>query len=160
MQWRLGVRVVAIDLTATFHKTFQMLLLRTAVAVDYFHLVALGNSILIEVRQRLTQETKRRRRATDPDPAWASRMLLKADESSRTERGTGCRSSSTSTRPAESCKRPVRSRNNCGVRCEPPHSPTPLPRKTSCPDSSSVPASRRRTGFGARSSADGTRSKS
>ena len=80
LQWRLGVQVVAIDPSAAFRKALRMWLPRTAVAVDHFHLVALGNSMLTEVRQRLTQETKGRR-GRAKDPVWANRMLLlKADE--------------------------------------------------------------------------------
>lgn len=77
LQWRLGVQVVAIDPSAAFRKALRMWLPRTAVAVDHFHLVALGNSMLTEVRQRLTKG----RRGRAKDTIWANRMLLlKADE--------------------------------------------------------------------------------
>lgn len=75
LQWRLGVQIVAIDPSAAFRKALRMWLPRTAVSVDAFHLSMLGNAMLTEVRQRLTQETKARRgRATDP--VWANRRLL------------------------------------------------------------------------------------
>ena len=48
---------------------------RSAVSIDHFHLVVLGNQALTEVRQRLSQELKGRRGRT-VDPAWAHRMLL------------------------------------------------------------------------------------
>ncbi|MGM0929167.1 MAG: ISL3 family transposase [Actinomycetota bacterium] len=80
LEWRLGVQVVAIDPSAAFRKALRMWLPRTAVSVDHFHLVMLGNNMLTEVRQRLTQETKGRR-GRAKDPVWANRMLLlKADE--------------------------------------------------------------------------------
>jgi transposase len=75
LEWRLGVQVVAIDPSAAFRKALRMWLPRTAVSVDAFHLVLLGNNMLTEVRQRLTQETKRRRGRTT-DPVWANRRLL------------------------------------------------------------------------------------
>lgn len=75
LEWRLGVQVVAIDPSAAFRKALRMWLPRTAVSVDAFHLVLLGNNMLTEVRQRLTQETKGRRGRT-ADPVWANRRLL------------------------------------------------------------------------------------
>jgi transposase len=56
LQWRLGVQVAAIDPSAAFRKALRMWLRRTAVSVDAFHLVKLGNDMLTEVRQRLTQQ--------------------------------------------------------------------------------------------------------
>ena len=61
LQWRLGVQVVAIDPSAAFRKALRMWLPRTAVSVDAFHLVKLGNDMLTEVRQRLTQQVHGRR---------------------------------------------------------------------------------------------------
>ncbi|ALV40005.1 hypothetical protein AU252_01500 [Pseudarthrobacter sulfonivorans] len=52
LQWRLGVQVVAIDPSAAFRKALRMWLPRTAVSVDAFHLVKLGNDMLTEVRER------------------------------------------------------------------------------------------------------------
>ncbi|WP_258190871.1 ISL3 family transposase [Arthrobacter sp. PAMC25284] len=75
LDWRFCVQVVAIDTSAAFRKALRMWLPRTAVSVDAFHLVLLGNNMLTEVRQRLTQETKGRRGCT-PDPVWANRRLL------------------------------------------------------------------------------------
>lgn len=67
LQWRLGVQVVAIDPSAAFRKALRMWLPRTAVSVDAFHLVKLGNDMLTEVRQRLTQQVHGRRgRSIDP----------------------------------------------------------------------------------------------
>jgi transposase len=69
------VQVVAIDPSAVFRKALRMWLPRTAVSVDAFHLVLLGNNMLTEVRQRLTQELKGRRGRT-ADPVRANRRLL------------------------------------------------------------------------------------
>jgi transposase len=73
LDWRLGVQVVAIDPSAAFRKALRMWLPRTAVSVDAFHLVLLGNNMLTEVRQRLTQELKGRRGRT-ADPVRANRL--------------------------------------------------------------------------------------
>ncbi len=75
LQWRLGVQVVAIDPSAAFRKALRMWLPRTAVSVDAFHLVKLGNDMLTEVRQRLTQQVHGRR-GRSIDPVWANRRLL------------------------------------------------------------------------------------
>jgi transposase len=86
LEWRLGVQVVAIDPSAAFRKALRMWLPRTAVSVDAFHLVLLGNNMLTEVRQRLTQETKGRRGRTT-DPVWANRRLLLRAGESLSDRG-------------------------------------------------------------------------
>jgi transposase len=75
LRWRLDVQVVAIDPSAAFRKALRMWLPRTAVSVDAFHLVKLGNDMLTEVRQRLTQEVHGRR-GRSIDPVWANRRLL------------------------------------------------------------------------------------
>ncbi|NKX55952.1 transposase [Arthrobacter mobilis] len=75
LQWRLAVEVVAIDPSAAFRKALRMWLPRTDVSVDAFHMVMLGNKMLTEVRQRLSQETKGRR-GRSSDPMWGNRMLL------------------------------------------------------------------------------------
>lgn len=81
LQWRLGVQVVAIDPSAVFRKALRMWLPRTAVSVDAFHLVKLGNDMLTEVRQRLTQQVHGRRgRSIDP-VRGNRRLLLRAGDS-------------------------------------------------------------------------------
>ncbi|MEQ4567616.1 transposase [Paenarthrobacter sp. CAP02] len=75
IEWRLGVQVVAIDPSAAFRKALRMWLPRTAVSVYAFHLVKLGNDMLAEVRQRLTQQVHGRR-GRSIDPVWANRRLL------------------------------------------------------------------------------------
>jgi transposase len=75
LDWRLAVQVVAIDPSAAFRKALRMWLPRTAVAVDHFHLVSLGNQAMTEARQNLSQQVKGRR-GRGVDKAWAHRMLL------------------------------------------------------------------------------------
>jgi transposase len=75
LDWRPGVQVVAIDPSAAFRKALRLWLPRTAVAVDHFHLVPLGNQAMTETRQNLSQQVKDRRGRT-VDKAWAHRMLL------------------------------------------------------------------------------------
>ncbi|MFH5878428.1 ISL3 family transposase [Arthrobacter sp. NA-172] len=87
LEWRLGVQVVAIDPSAAFRKALRMWLPRTAVSVDAFHLVLLGNNMLTEVRQRLTQETKGRRGRT-ADPVWVNRRLLLRAGETLSDRGS------------------------------------------------------------------------
>jgi transposase len=66
-QWRLDVNVVAIDPSTAFRKALRMWIPRTAVSIDGFHLVKLGNDMLTEVRQRLTRQVHGRRgRSIDP----------------------------------------------------------------------------------------------
>ncbi|MET3352003.1 UNVERIFIED_ORG: transposase [Arthrobacter sp. UYEF1] len=75
LDWRLGVQVVAIDPSAAFRKALRMWFPRTAVAVDHFHLVSLGNQAMTEARQNLSQQVKGRR-GRGVDIGWAHRMLL------------------------------------------------------------------------------------
>ena len=69
------VQVVAIDPSAAFRKALRMWLPRTAVAVDHFHLVSLGNQAMTEARHNLSQQVKGRRGRV-VDKACAHRMLL------------------------------------------------------------------------------------
>jgi transposase len=80
------VQVVAIDPSAAFRKALRIWLPRTAVSVDAFHLVLLGNDMLTEVRQRLTQELKGRRGRT-ADPVRANRRLLLRAGETLSDRG-------------------------------------------------------------------------
>ena len=117
LQWRLGVQVVAIDPSAAFRKALRMWLPRTAVSVDAFHLVKLGNDMLTEVRQRLSQQVQGRRgRAIDP--AWANRrLLLRAGDTLSDRARNRLSKSSPPTTPPASCKPRGWSRNSSGPCC-------------------------------------------
>jgi transposase len=75
LQWRLGVQVVAIDPSAAFRKS------PADVAPAHRGLGRrvppgqVGNDMLTEVRQRLTQQVHGRR-GRSIDPVWANRRLL------------------------------------------------------------------------------------
>ncbi|MET4588863.1 hypothetical protein ABIA70_000441 [Arthrobacter sp. 754] len=65
LAWRLGVQVVAIDPSAAFRKALRMWLPRTAVAVDHFHLVSLGNRAMAEAERGPPPRGSLRRRRPD-----------------------------------------------------------------------------------------------
>ncbi|GKV72798.1 transposase [Pseudarthrobacter sp. NCCP-2145] len=115
LQWRLGVQVVAIDPSAAFRKALRMWLPRTAVSVDAFHLVKLGNDMLTEVRQRLTQQVHGRR-GRSIDPVWANRRLLlrAGDTLSDRPAGTGSTPCSRPTTPPGNCRQRGLSKNSSG----------------------------------------------
>ena len=73
LQRPLCVPVVAIDPSDAFHKALRIWLLRIPVSVDAFHMVKLGNDMLTELRQRLTQQA---RRSCSSYSVWANRRLL------------------------------------------------------------------------------------
>ena len=73
--WRDQVTHVTIDLSASYAKAVRLGLPNAVIVADRFHLTALGNGMLTDVRQRVTREdTGHRGRAIDP--AWASRRRL------------------------------------------------------------------------------------
>ena len=69
-QWRKAVQVVVIDPHAGYRKAIRQSLPHATVVVDHFHLVALANKTVTEVRQRITRE-HRGRRGRKTDPEWA-----------------------------------------------------------------------------------------
>jgi len=73
--WRERVEVVAIDPSAAFRKALVDQLPRAAISVDAFHLVALANQMVTDVRRRLVRD-RHGRRGRLVDPAWANRRLL------------------------------------------------------------------------------------
>ncbi len=75
LAWRDQVEVVAIDPSAAFGKALVAHLPHAAISVDAFHLVALANAAVTQVRQRLVRE-RHQRRGRALDPAWANRRLL------------------------------------------------------------------------------------
>ena len=69
------MRVVAIDPSAPYAAGIRAALPDARIVLDHFHLVALGNAMLISVRQRV-QHDQQGRRGRKVDPAWAHRRLL------------------------------------------------------------------------------------
>ena len=76
--WRTSVTHVAIDLSASYAKAVREALPDAVLVADKFHLSALGNQMLTEVRQHATRATRaaRGRRGRKKDPEWAARRRL------------------------------------------------------------------------------------
>ena len=66
---------MTIDLSASYAKAAREALPDAVLVADRFHLVALANTMLTQVRQRVIRETKGRR-GRKTDPAWAARRRL------------------------------------------------------------------------------------
>jgi transposase len=73
--WRVGITHVTIDLSASYAKAAREALPHAVLVADRFHLVALANDMLTQVRQRVIRETEGRR-GRKTDPAWAARRRL------------------------------------------------------------------------------------
>ena len=73
--WKTGITHVTIDLSASYAKAVREALPDAILVADKFHLVALGNQMLTEVRQHATRAA-RGRRGTKKDPEWAARRRL------------------------------------------------------------------------------------
>lgn len=73
--WKAGVTHVSIDLSAAYAKAVRHALPEAIVVADKFHVVALGNQMLTEVRQHATHAA-RGRRGRKKDPEWAARRRL------------------------------------------------------------------------------------
>jgi transposase len=69
------VEIVVIDPSAPYASGIRATLPDAKIAVDKWHLVALANQIVTEVRQRVTRD-QLGRRGTTADPAWVNRRLL------------------------------------------------------------------------------------
>ncbi|MGZ4553742.1 MAG: ISL3 family transposase [Mycobacteriaceae bacterium] len=72
---RAGITHVTIDLSACNANAVREALPDAALVVDRYHLVALANGMLTQLRQRVIRETEGRRGRTT-DPAWAARRRL------------------------------------------------------------------------------------
>jgi transposase len=73
--WRDGITHVTIDLSASYAKAVADALPDAVLVADRFHLVALANDMLTQVRQHATR-TVRGRRGRKRDPEWANRRRL------------------------------------------------------------------------------------
>jgi transposase len=79
------VEIVVIDPSAPYAAGIRTSLQNARIAVDKWHLVALANTMVTEVRQRVTRELLGHR-GTTADPIWANRrqLLTGAEHLSRT----------------------------------------------------------------------------
>jgi transposase len=73
--FRRRVEIVVIDPSAPYASGIRAALPDALIAVDKWHLVALANQMLTEVRQRVTRD-QLGRRGTVADPVWVNRRLL------------------------------------------------------------------------------------
>nr|WP_256869590.1 transposase [Paenarthrobacter ureafaciens] len=109
-----------------------MWLPRTAVSVDAFHLVKLGNDMLTEVRQRLTQQVHGRR-GRSIDPVWANRRLLLRAGDTLSDRARDRLNMVFATDDASGSCRPRGWSKSSSGRCwAPGPSPTQRMQKTAC----------------------------
>ena len=74
-QFRAAIEIVVIDPSAPYASGIRAALPEALIAVDRWHLVALANQMVTEVRQRVTRELLGRR-GTGADPVWVNRRLL------------------------------------------------------------------------------------
>ena len=73
--WKAAVTHVSIDLSASYAKAVRDALPHAVLVADKFHLSALGNQMLTQVRQHATRGA-RGRRGRKKDPEWAARRRL------------------------------------------------------------------------------------
>lgn len=73
--FRDGIEVVVIDPSAPYAAGIRAALPGARIAVDKWHLVALANLMVTQVRQRITRQLQGRR-GIATDKVWASRQLL------------------------------------------------------------------------------------
>lgn len=75
LTFQAAIEIVVIDTSAPYASGIRMALPHAKIAVDKWHLVALANQMLTEVRQRVTRE-QLGRRGTTKEKAWLNRHLL------------------------------------------------------------------------------------
>ena len=73
--FRDAIEIVVIDPSAPYASGIRAALPGVKIAVDKWHLVALANQMVTEVRQRVTRDLLGRR-GTVADPVWVNRRLL------------------------------------------------------------------------------------
>jgi transposase len=74
-EFRDAIEVVVIDTSAPYASGVRAALPGARIAVDKWHLVALANQVVTEVRQRVTRE-RYGRRGTTREKVWVNRQLL------------------------------------------------------------------------------------
>jgi transposase len=73
--WRAGISHVCIDLSASYAAAVRAALPDAVLVADRFHLIQAANTMVTDVRQRVTREHEGRR-GRKSDPAWRSRRKL------------------------------------------------------------------------------------
>ena len=73
--FRKVIKIVVIDPSAPYASGIRAALPDAKIAVDKWHLVALANQMVTEVRQRVTRDLLGHR-GTVADPVWVDRRLL------------------------------------------------------------------------------------
>lgn len=76
-QWRAGVQIVAIDMSAEFRAAVREVLPTAAVVADHWHVMTRANHMVTQVRRRRSWDLHARR-GRIVDPAWKYRTLLTA----------------------------------------------------------------------------------
>jgi transposase len=74
-QFRTKIEIVVIDPSAPYASGVRAALPHVKIAIDKWHLVALANQMVTQVRQRVTRDLLGRR-GTVADPVWVNRRLL------------------------------------------------------------------------------------
>ena len=74
-EFRAAIEVVVIDTSAPYASGVRAAVPDAKIAVDKWHLVALANTMVTEVRQRVTRE-RYGRRGTTQERVWVNRQLL------------------------------------------------------------------------------------
>ncbi len=98
--FRKMIKIVVIDPSAAYASGIRAALPDAKIAVDKWHLVALANQMVTEVRQRVTRDLLGRR-GTVADPVWVNRrlLLLPPNTSALSSGGGSVPCSTTATRP-------------------------------------------------------------
>jgi hypothetical protein len=109
--FRRRIEIVVIDPSAPYASGIRAALPGVKIAVDKWHLVALANTMVTEVRQRATR-TLLGRRGTVADPIWVNRrLLLTGAEAPHRNSGTGSGDHSTPATRRRRFRPPGQSRN-------------------------------------------------
>ena len=123
--WKDQVQIVAMDPCATYRAAIRQALPNARIVADHYHLVALANKAVTDVRRRVTLDTTGHC-GTAKDPIWAKRTrLLRGYERHSPRRSPRYRTAwSRATRADRSCAPGSARRNSASS------SPLPKPAAT------------------------------
>jgi transposase len=85
--WKQRIAFGALDMSATYAAVYTVILPKAAQVVDSFHVIALGNRALDEVRRRVQNEQTGHRGRRE-DPLYRARRILLAGEERLTDEAT------------------------------------------------------------------------